>query len=503
VKLRSKILFALVLLLVLGFIFLTPHGRYRHAVEAYKKELIAKGEKLTMSELAPPSFTNVPNGAKAFMDLMAKYQQPSDYPFPRKMIAPGLASIGCTNLAPGDMLSYERNVSNVANLRNILNMSVLDFNLDYSQSNHLVTMLFSELSYLKRGAILPAITEEQALYSKDYAEARKDLFAATDLVRLYTNEPLMISGLVRAADLQIAVAGTWEGLQSIDWTDSQLAEFQEKWQAIDFFEICESALRMERAWAVAAIAEARQTNYAGVPTSFGNAALGGSASSGNKGVLGTTWDKINVFYDRYPRFWMWKSSWSYDEELCYLQMMEVALASCRMADTTGALVPAINHFNQEASNICQLHPDGTNHFLFEDPTGQSYGRYILKLGQAETACRLTVTAIALKRYHLQHSAYPASLNELVPAFLPAVPVDFMDGKPLRYKLRPDGDFLLYSVGEDGIDDGGDPTPASQTTSLNWILGRDIVWPRVATPAALEEYHRLSQTTTNTPPRPKP
>jgi len=25
-----------------------------------------------------------------------------------------------------------------------------------------------------------------------------------------------------------------------------------------------------------------------------------------------------------------------------------------------------------------------------------------------------------------------------------VPIDLMDGKPLRYRLQPDGDYLLYS-----------------------------------------------------------
>ncbi len=135
------------------------------------------------------------------------------------------------------------------------------------------------------------------------------------------------------------------------------------------------------------------------------------------------------------------------------------------------------------------------------PAADLYSRYLLKLAQAQTARNLTVTAIALKRYYLQHSAYPATLNELVPAFLSAVPADFMDGKPLRYKQRLDGDFLLYSVGNDGQDDGGDPTPVSQSTystNINWLLCRDIVWPRVATPATLEEYRQKHGAVTNSP-----
>ena len=58
----------------------------------------------------------------------------------------------------------------------------------------------------------------------------------------------------------------------------------------------------------------------------------------------------------------------------------------------------------------------------------------------------------------------------------------MDGKALRYRLRPaDADFLLYSVGEDGKDDGGDPAQREDKKSYRQIWdGRDAVWPSAAT-----------------------
>ena len=49
---------------------------------------------------------------------------------------------------------------------------------------------------------------------------------------------------------------------------------------------------------------------------------------------------------------------------------------------------------------------------------------------------------------------------------------------LRYRLKPDGTFLLYSVGEDARDDGGDPTPPSAGKFDLWE-GRDAVWPSSA------------------------
>jgi hypothetical protein len=69
----------------------------------------------------------------------------------------------------------------------------------------------------------------------------------------------------------------------------------------------------------------------------------------------------------------------------------------------------------------------------------------------------TLAAIALELWHRHHDRWPATLDELVPSLLPAVPVDRVDGKPLRYVVH-DGQPLLYSVGEDGQDDGGSGNP---------------------------------------------
>ncbi|HEY4311494.1 MAG TPA: hypothetical protein VGN12_18745 [Pirellulales bacterium] len=65
--------------------------------------------------------------------------------------------------------------------------------------------------------------------------------------------------------------------------------------------------------------------------------------------------------------------------------------------------------------------------------------------------------IALVLFHRKTATWPASLNELVPDLLPAVPADRYDGQPLRYRLR-DGRPVVYSIGPDRHDDGGQSTP---------------------------------------------
>lgn len=109
-----------------------------------------------------------------------------------------------------------------------------------------------------------------------------------------------------------------------------------------------------------------------------------------------------------------------------------------------------------------------------DPKFDRFGNQYDKFGWQHDKCivfdELMATMLALRAYDLEKGHYPATLSQLVPAYLPAVPVDpFADGLPLKYKLY-DKSFILYSVGPDGKDDGGtpicDPTlPSSRKYSV--------------------------------------
>lgn len=68
-------------------------------------------------------------------------------------------------------------------------------------------------------------------------------------------------------------------------------------------------------------------------------------------------------------------------------------------------------------------------------------------------CRLTQCALVVEQFRETYSRLPGSLVELAPRFLPVVPEDPFDGKPLRYRVFDEG-YLIYSIDEDGQDDGG-------------------------------------------------
>lgn len=73
--------------------------------------------------------------------------------------------------------------------------------------------------------------------------------------------------------------------------------------------------------------------------------------------------------------------------------------------------------------------------------------------RCDSLCSLIMTEAAVRRYAIENGSPPESLADLVPEYLPAVTVDPYGDAPLRYRRIEDG-YLLYSVGANGVDDGG-------------------------------------------------
>lgn len=67
--------------------------------------------------------------------------------------------------------------------------------------------------------------------------------------------------------------------------------------------------------------------------------------------------------------------------------------------------------------------------------------------------RAAETAAAVEGFRLANDRWPTSLVEIVPAFIPSVPVDPFNGLPLKYSQHEDG-VVIYSVGPNLTDDGG-------------------------------------------------
>jgi len=67
--------------------------------------------------------------------------------------------------------------------------------------------------------------------------------------------------------------------------------------------------------------------------------------------------------------------------------------------------------------------------------------------------RCMLVALAAERYRLRHGAWPAAATELVPEFLPELPLDPFGGRRMSLKRLPDG-IVVNSIGPNGLDDAG-------------------------------------------------
>ena len=82
------------------------------------------------------------------------------------------------------------------------------------------------------------------------------------------------------------------------------------------------------------------------------------------------------------------------------------------------------------------------------------GTCITKSVYAQVCADEAMTACALERYRMANRRYSEALANLVPGFLNAIPRDAAGGGTLHYRLKDEGQFLLYSFGSNGQDDVG-------------------------------------------------
>jgi hypothetical protein len=95
----------------------------------------------------------------------------------------------------------------------------------------------------------------------------------------------------------------------------------------------------------------------------------------------------------------------------------------------------------------------SGHGLFTAILIPSLTRTFDTLARVEAMDECARAAVATTRYRLDHGTMPSHLDELVPAYLDAVPTDPFDGHPLSLAVKGDR-WIVYSIGPDLVDDGG-------------------------------------------------
>ena len=490
---RLKVLIALGI--VLGGAILVPvirHYQLRAATEAYIAQLKAQGEPTELAQVIPqpvsPEQNGVPFITNALADLESDSIAVTNAPPAMRMVAPGNAMVGWQQSDITDIqwatntweeLGRELTAVNndLVSFQRLTNHPVLDFGLDYQKG---FDMPVPYLMSLKRSVQWLSASVLYNLHQGEPKDACADVRVMLAIVKGETDERTLISQLIRIALASISANATWEILQDPQSTDNDLAQLQRNWQSLEFVSPLEQTMLFERVSNLHEFEQIRESSekfdklwgyFYGPKASL--------TSDSKRSLFLRKWDEIR-----------WRWFWSYQDELSGLQELQVVVEATRMAETNRSFQSTELFLNTNFTqrNRKQGSVDGLRGVFSANASGAA----LRKAARVQTARNVVVTAIALKRYELQHHQLPNTLDELIPEFLKSIPTDYMDGQPLRYRRNGDGTFLLYSVGENGLDDGGNPAFLKYVQSSNYYWQNseaiDWVWPQPATSEEIQAYY---------------
>lgn len=239
------------------------------------------------------------------------------------------------------------------------------------------------------------------------------------------HEPTFISQLVRIAVFSIGVDHTSDFLKHGQATDAELQSLAELFAEIDFHKSLSVAMNGERAMGYLAL----QMKDFGQIDPADNGSLRALSSMGTMAEL-RPGDGAHLL----------------EVETEMVEAAELPLSE------------AIEKFRDIEKRVKQMVTDEqrtlpwNRHILANmlvpavTNVGEAFGRAASLLEGARAA-------VAVERQRLKTSEFPRTLAELVPEFLPAVPMDPFTGNALRYRVD-EFSYTIYSVGPDKVDGGG-------------------------------------------------
>ena len=316
----------------------------------------------------------------------------------------------------------------LALLREAAGMSGCYFDRDYGRPS--VSMLLPELSQFRNAAYLLALSARAGAAAGNVRPAFDDIQAMLRMGKHVQSEPLLISALVAMAVDRAAVK-TLEGvLESGEVKADDLAGVRLR-RSQFYNHALGRAFRMEEAFGTTIFADINRMAAGELREILGNGAdvdmrFGGGASLGlmvwRVFLLPADLD----FYSSGLRDYQNLTSLPFHEAREWRETLKNRLETDRsgMGLISALLFPALSACSEKAAQA-------------------DAGRGLARLG------------LAAARYRAEVGACPKTLEELTPKFIPAIPPDPFDGKPLRMVTR-DGAVIFYSIGSDMKDDGGAP-----------------------------------------------
>jgi hypothetical protein len=287
-------------------------------------------------------------------------------------------------------------------------------------------------------------------------EALRQVSLIHDLCRLLEFQPTGKPMTLVAAMIHVAVTGLYvsvigDGLRANAWHERELASLQAQLQEISLLPYVASAFETERASLSRVLETVTPSEY--------DQLFNGSGST-------TLWDRLQD--PRYAFMTLAPTGWLYQNMKTLAQRKQAAINAFDRSRNL-VLPGKVDRLIPENSPRVRL---SANTFLAD--LAPNFNRAIQTTARNQTLVNEALVVCALERYRLANGQYPETLGALTPRFLEKIPTDIIGGKPLNFQLRPDGQYVLYSIGWNEKDDGG--IPGSRDPLKFELEKGDWVWP---------------------------
>jgi hypothetical protein len=296
-------------------------------------------------------------------------------------------------------------------------------------------------------------------------EALHDLTLLNDLGRiLEESRPMTLMSAMINAAVRALYAGTIDdGLRRHAWREPQLAALEKQLERIKLPAQAKQAFEMSRVSCFLLLqtvppAQFFDVDYPNFPQTNVLTSLKAVVV---RGIIPRKWT-VPVLAKMMPRGWVGQNM--------------VALAH-RYADLLASLEPGgqtifpdkVNAASQKDQDISA---DPSPYTFMASRTVPNFSKAVQRFAQNQEMVNQTLIVCALERYHLAHGEYPETLDALAPQFIAAVTRGVIGGQPVHYRRGTGGTFILYSIGWDGRDHGGERGSARGKANADG----DWVWP---------------------------
>jgi hypothetical protein len=306
---------------------------------------------------------------------------------------------------------------------------------EWDKASQMLLPHLSNLKSLSQGATLRS---QAAAMTGNTDEAFRMIRLGQQLVETGDSD-FLISRLVQFAQSMISANAIRVAQQLHIGTDAQWLKVSEALDRLDFPSLIVNVIRAERAFGHASIGPIMKTDIFGITSQIG--ALGGGSGMGA--------DSLSPFE---------RGSRAIASLFLSGNAQAIVKMNWRMGlEAYGELIQntkdTVEKTKTHAWNECIVPPLSRKirtYGIFAAMLIPALDSAINKAVDAQHLVALTKTAISLERFYIANSAYPESLTELEAS----AQIDPMTQSPWKYERLERKGFLLYSVGRNGIDEGG-------------------------------------------------